>query len=293
MEKIKSRSISNVVVMFSLACACLLLGEKAYSDDSEGRFVFSPLGDPYRPYIADPNRVGFEITTMTYSRSEIPDSGESRAGLKAGGRVGILRYDPPGYEGEGWQFGMEFGYIGEFDLDRSYDNLGWDGVYGLLITGPLSRTVHTKFGVTHRSSHVGDEYTERTGRRRINYTRQETLLGLSWNIVPTWRVYGEYGRAFDLGNPILQDEGRAQVGIEYHPKEQWWNKRLGWFAALDVSAWEERDWDADTSFRIGYEFDGEGARWTLSAVYHHGRSSISEFFQYTESYTGISLKVDL
>jgi hypothetical protein len=272
---------------------CSIAANEIQAESSEGRFILSPLGDPYKPYLADPNRVGFEITTMSYHRSEIPDSGKSRAALKAGGRVGFVRYDPPGYEDEGWQIGMEFGYIGEFDLDRNYDNVGWDGVYGLLLTGPLTRRLLTKLGVVHRSSHVGDEYSERNGRRRLNYTRQEMLLGLSWDIVPTWRVYAEYGRAFDLGNPVLQADGRAQIGLEYHPKEQWFNKRVGWFTALDLSAWEERDWQTDTSYRIGYEFDGEGARWTLSLVYHHGRPSISEFFQHTESYTGISLKVDL
>lgn len=260
--------------------------------DADENIVLAPSGDLYRPYLADPSRVGFEILPKSFSRSEVLDSGDSRIGLKAGGRLGIARYDDPDRYGEGWQVGIEFGFIGEFDLDRSYDNLGWDGVYGATFTSSLSATTQAKLGLVHRSSHVGDEYIERTGRHRIGYMRDEVLMGLSWNIMPAWRVYGEYGHAFNL-NDAVQERGRAQGGLEYQPRRQWWGGQLGWFAAIDVSATEERDWQADTAIRAGYLFGHDGRRWSLSGVYYHGRPSISEFFQHTESYVGVSINLDL
>jgi hypothetical protein len=274
-------------------CAAEPTTTQASPADTEGTMVLSPRGDPYAPYLADPHRASFELLSMSVTDVDIADSGESRYGLKLGGRFGIARHDPPGRPGEGWQIGFEIGFVGEFDRDRQYDNIGWDGIYGVLVTMPLLPTVQTKFGTMHRSSHVGDEYMERVGRARINYTREEILAGLSWYFAPAWRMYGEYGHAYQRGNEALQEKGRLQAGLEYQPKREGWGGQLGWFAALDVSAMEERDWTADTAARIGYLFDADGRRWALSAMYYHGRPTTGEFFQHTESYFGVSIRLEL
>lgn len=261
--------------------------------ESGPNMVLAPRGDPYAPYLADPHRASVEILNTFVTDVDIPDSGNSRYGLKLGGRLGIARLDAQGRPGQGWQFGMEVGFVGEFDLDREYDNIGWDGIYAFLFTAPLSEELRVKLGTGHRSSHVGDEYIERTGRRRINYTRQERLAGLSWHFSPAWRVYGEYGHAYEMNNEALQEPGRMQAGLEYQPKREWRNGQLGWYAALDISAMEERDWQADTAVRAGYVFETDGRRWSLGAMYYRGRPTIGEFFQRTESYAGISLRLEL
>lgn len=290
----------GAIVAFSLG---LLSADHVYAAEpasadvapaESGRdIVLSPRGDPYAPYLADPHRAGFELLSLSVTDVDIADAGESRYGLKLGGRFGIARHDPPGRPGEGWQVGFEIGFVGEFDRDHSYDSIGWDGIYGILVTVPLQPTVQAKFGTMHRSSHIGDEYIERTGRRRINYTREEIVSGISWQPAQAWRVYGEYGHAYQRGNEALQKEGRLQTGLEYQPKRRWWGGQLGWFAALDVSAMEERDWTADTTIKIGYLFDADGRRWMLSAMHYHGRPTTGEFFQHTESYFGLGLRLEL
>jgi hypothetical protein len=282
--------------LFSVASANAAEQKSAAPETSAGsgpNVVLSPRGDPYPPYLADPHRSSVEILNALVTDVDIPDSGNSRYGLKLGGRIGIARLDPQERPGQGWQFGMEVGFVGEFDLDRNYDNIGWDGIYAFLFTAPLTEAVRIKLGTGHRSSHVGDEYMERTGRRRINYTRQERLAGLSWYFTPVWRVYGEYGRAYEINNKELQKPGRAQAGLEYQPKRPWRDGQLGWYAALDVSATEERDWHVDPALRVGYVLEADGRRWSLGAMFYRGRPTIGEFFQHTESFVGISVGLEL
>ena len=58
--------------------------------------------------------------------------------------------------------------------------------------------VSIKVASRHASSHVGDEYAERTGRTRIVYTRNELAGGISQKIDDWWRAYGEVGWGYSL-----------------------------------------------------------------------------------------------
>ena len=61
-------------------------------------------------------------------------------------------------------------------------------------------------GTKHDSAHVGDEHSERTGRQRIGYTREELVAGVSWRPARKWRIYAEGG--FGYGLDDFQDPGR-------------------------------------------------------------------------------------
>ena len=71
----------------------------------------------------------------------------------------------------------------------------------------------------HLSSHVGDEYAERTGRRRIAYTRNELAGGISERLGERWRAYGEIGWGYSLKNNDLQEPGRVQGGRNSNCRE--------------------------------------------------------------------------
>ena len=64
----------------------------------------------------------------------------------------------------------------------------------------------------HDSSHVGDEYLERTGHERVGYTRQEAALGLSYAPHRIFRMYVEGAYALDVLNDDHQDKLRLQAG---------------------------------------------------------------------------------
>ena len=262
------------------------------SFSSKRTLVLAPDGELYPPYIADPYRPRFALQRMSFSNSEIADAGTSRFGLKAGGRAGVFRLHPNDEPDRGWQFSVQGGFYGQFDNDHSQDNIGWDGSFGLIGAYRSSKTLALKFSAQHISSHIGDEHAERTGRRRINYTRTELVAGASWSIGERWRTYVEAGWGYDLRNDELQEPGRAQFGFEYEADNSLWKRRLGWYAAVDASTFEERSWNVNTNAQVGLVFRAGARHWRLGIEHYDGRSLIGEFFQDDERYTALSLWLD-
>ena len=230
---------------------------------------------------------------MSYSKTRIPDTGNSRFGLEAGGSFGIIRMHPADQPDKGWQVGLEGGFKAQFDIDHSEDNIGWDGIYGLLLTTAQDHGLAYKLSIYHDSSHVGDEYEARTGRQRINYTRQEFTAGISWNMTDYWRSYAEVGWAYHMGNDNLQKKGRLESGLEYDSARSLGKGHTGWYAALDLSSMQERDWKVDTSFQTGLVFRSGERTWRLGIERYNGPPPIGEFFQYTETYFALGVWIDI
>lgn len=265
------------------------------SEESGGRWRFQPIpeGDLYPLYIADPHNTVFMVQLMSFERTEIFDSGRDRFGLKLGGRFGLFRLHPAGAPERGLQVGIEAGFIGQFDNDHSQDNIGWDGIYGLIFTLRTSEILAFRFGVLHTSSHLGDEYAERTGRLRLNYTRGEFLAGISGEIGDRWRIYGEAAHGYELRTEAIQDPGRVQLGVEYQSLPMLWRDTVSWYAAADGSAFQERDWDINVTVQAGFRMRANERTWRLGVEYYDGRSLLGEFFQDDERHTALGLWLSL
>ncbi len=257
------------------------------------RTLLFPVDDLYVEGLAGPHRRGFAVTRVNLQGTDIADAGERFFGLLVGGRFGILRVHPAGRPGRGWQLGVEAGFYGQFDIDNGYDNLGWDGFYGLALTAMLAEGWAAKVGVLHTSSHVGDEYAERTGRRRIGYTREELVVGVSRSIRQRWRAQAEGGWAYDLRNEELQKAERLRVGLEYLAPETLWKGRMGWYAAVDASAFAERDWRLDWALDVGLLLSSWPRRWRLGLECYDGRTPLGEFFQSEQRFVSFGLWLDL
>ena len=259
-------------------------------------FTFAPTTHIYTPYLADPKRVTFAFQALSVSESNVPDNGRKRFGLRLGGRLELFQHQWPATQTEPvkrLQANLEVGYRGYFDYSQSQDEIGWDGNYGLLFSYRGSDTIAYRLGVYHNSAHLGDEYIERTGRKRINYTREEYLAGMQVNFNPQWQVYVEGGLAYKLKDKPLQRKKRAQMGLQYQHTGFEISGRLGWYAAADYSAYEERDWFINKSYQIGFSFDSRPHIWRLALEYHHGQIPLGEFFQHDEKYSGIGLYLDI
>ncbi|HEX6863310.1 MAG TPA: DUF1207 domain-containing protein [Thermoanaerobaculia bacterium] len=256
-----------------LLCAGLLLAGSARAD-----FQMFPPSNLYPHYIADPRRPEFGVAILGYPDPQIPDSGNRRVGLKLGGRFGLVRFG-------GWQADIEAGFTGQFDIEHSLDNVGWDGTYGFLVSTGFENGVSVQVGTKHISSHVGDEYAERTGRRRIGYTREELVAGAAWS-QDRWRTYGEAGWGYKTKEEIGQERGRLQLGLEH---EAPLGDRLGWYAALDLQAFEERDWQADPTLQAGLLVPAGDRRWRVGLAVHDGAVPIGEYYQVDETYVALGL----
>ena len=258
------------------------------------RGIFSPGSLLYPPYIASPLRPTIALNLVYVTDNDIPDSGDTRYVFRLGGRIGVFRFHPAGNSDQGFQIDLEGAFLGVFDRDNSLDNIGWDGVYSALLTWGNGEGLAAKLAMQHYSSHVGDEYIERTGRQRINYTRQEYAFGLSRAAFKYWRVYGEAGYAFDLRNEELQDKWRVQGGLEFEDPDRFWRGRAGYYAAVDIMSYEESDWKADVSVQTGVVIPMTNMPriWRIGLEYRRGRSIIGEFFQSRETSIGIGLWLD-
>lgn len=266
--------------------------EEAGGQSGNAILIFPP-GDLYPPYIADPHRVGFGMAWLDFAKSDIATSGLKRVALKAGARIGLVRVHPRKRPEGGWQFSLEGGYNAQFDAEYSLDAIGWDGNYGALITGCPAPGLAVKLGMLHDSAHVGDEYAERTGRRRLGYTRHEFVAAVSRVLAEHGRMYAEGGWGYRLSNAELMDPGRAQIGLEFEIPRCFSNGRFGWYAAVDLSAMEEQDWRLDTSLQIGLVVHSHSRTWRVGLERCDGRPTLGEFFQDDETYTAVGLWWDL
>ncbi len=254
-----------------------------------------PAGDLYPQNIADPLRPSFAVQRLSFSASGIADTGDDRFGLKLGGRLGLLRIHPVHRPEVGWQLSLDVGFIGQFDIDHSEDNVGWDGIYGVTSSFRPHPDLALKLGIRHTSAHIGDEIMARTGRQRIGYTREEAFAGISWAFARGWRTYTEAGWGYVLRNQELQQPGRAQMGLEYQAPAALFRGRAGWYAAVDAAATEERGWEVSVALQIGLMVAAGrlDRHWRLGIEHYDGRALLGEFFQDDERHTALGVWLDL
>lgn len=265
------------------------------SDSSNWRFEFGPGSQLYPIYIANPIRPQMGIALAYFSESDIPNAGDERFIIRLGANVGFLRFSPTDKPDSGFQLNVEAGFIGAFDIESSLDNIGWDGLYGVLLSWSNGRGFAAQTGTKHVSSHVGDEYAELTGRKRINYTRNEYVLGLSLAGQKYWRVYGEGGYAGDQRNKQLQEPWRLEAGLEFQDPHRFWGNRFGWYGAADFNWYQESDWSTDFTVQAGLIVVKEKLFRTFrfGLEYRNGRSVLGEFFFRNETYISLGLWCDL
>jgi hypothetical protein len=232
---------------------------------------------------------------MDAYKTYVPDSGASRYGLRIGGNWGMFRFLKEGDTGRGFQFDTEVGLDGQFDNDNSTDLIAWNGLFGFYLSWWGPGGLSLRGGWKHLSSHLGDEYIERTGRLRVAYKREEVLLGASWDVDESWRIYGEGGYAYDLGNKEVQSAGRLEAGLELTPRAQWWDGRMGWYAATDVSSYQDNDWDPNLTVQAGLviNVDDLDRVYRFGVQYYAGRSQLGEFFKYKERIISLGFWFDL
>ena len=259
------------------------------------RGIFSPGTPLYPHYIANPLRPMISVNVTHVNDNDIPDTGDSRYTIRLGARVGLLRFHPVGDSSRGFQVDLEGAFLGIFDRDNSLDNIGWDGVYSLLFTWSNGEGLAAKLALQHYSSHVGDEYAERTGRLRIDYTRQEYAFGLSLAGFEHWRVYAEAAWAWDLRNEDLQDEWRLEGGLEFEDPDRFGNGKYGYYAAVDYMSYEESDWKSEVTVQAGLVLPvrNPDRTWRFGLEFRKGRSVIGEFFQSRESHIALGMWIDL
>lgn len=263
-------------------------------EQSRRVWLLAPPADFYPYYVADPRRSQSALLLMHPVSTEIPESDASRVGVRLGGRFALVRNHPRSNPDLGWQLDLEAGFSGHFDMGNSLDNIGWDGYYGLFLSWKPSDRLGFRVGALHDSAHVGDEYTERTGRERIGYTREEMVAGVGRSFGKRWIAYFEIGRMYSEMDQF-QGPWRVQGGTQYIGKKRLLSDRMPWYAAIDLTSFEENDWQVTVAAQLGLILPTgrETGQWRLAIEYVNGRSVLGEFFFRDESYLALGLYYDL
>lgn len=254
-----------------------------------------PRGDLYPRYVADPRRPRFSVQMMRLFDTEVEGGGDGRVAVNLGGRYNFLRLHPDGDPDRGFQLDIEAGFHGQFDAGSSLDSVGWEGYYGLGLSWRPTESLALRLAMNHDSSHIGDEYQENNEEReRINYTREELALGISWSPVERLRLYGEVGWAYHRGNNQLLDRARLQAGIEYETAPILWGDGA-LYVGLDAVLWQEDGWEPSVTVQTGVKWHIEALErdYRLGLQFYDGRSQIGEFFQDRERYLAFGFWFDL
>ncbi len=286
---------SAVLVVFSLFSVPLADAADEGPSGTPGKTkkvgVWFPPADFYPRYVADPIRPQNALTVQWVGDTEVPETGGERFGLRLGGGLGIFRWHPEGKPDIGWQLSFEGGFAGQFDIEHEWDNTGWDGYYGIYLSRMLTPDLGFRIGTQHNSSHLGDEYAERTGRKRIDYTRQEVAGGVAWTFKPKWTLYSELG----WGRGISDTKSfRLESGLQYITAQRFWKGRASRYTAIDIRTYEETDWSTRVTAQVGYwiPVGDRSSVHRLAIEFGNGRSVMGQFLWEKETWIGIGWYFD-
>ncbi|MGO9110593.1 MAG: DUF1207 domain-containing protein [Thermoguttaceae bacterium] len=206
-----------------------------------------------------------------------------------GGHVGVLRYgtqDP--IWPEGWQLDADGVALPRLDSNR--DMVSTDFRIGFPFThreGPWE----VKFGYYHLSSHLGDMYMlSHPDAVRLNYVREQLVLGVAYRPIPDLRFYGEANWAF-------HEDGGAQpwefqFGIDYSPAQP-----SGFcgapFAAINSKIFQDLNYGGNVTFEAGWQWRGPtGHTFRTGLQYFDGYSFQRQFYNQYQQFIGAGVWYD-
>lgn len=148
------------------------------------------------------------------------------------------------------------------------------------------RGLEARMAFYHVSSHLGDEFLERTGRTPISTSREGLELLAAVRPVPTLRIYG--GPGLVLRSTAGLDPGTARLGAEWRPEDHRWGPFRP-YAAGELLFRDELGWEPTVSTEAGLAFAG---RYRLALMLGAGPSRAEQFFRQDEALWGLSFSAD-
>jgi len=250
---------------------------------------YFPVGQVFRPLAADPAEPRSFVSVL---RTRTPMDRFTMAAVGFGTNFGVVRW-PGEAPGEGWQAGV-FGVVfSQFNLSAPSDDLiNSDFVIGVPLAfkrGPLA----ARLRLWHQSSHLGDELILNGAAPPRSDLSMEIVDGiLAWER-GGWRSYGgaSYVVRRDQGH---RGRGGLHAGLDYAgARAVLAGGRL--VGGVDVKWFEQADWDAGVSAKIGLEFGRprpERRGLTVLAEAYDGAVPFGQFTSREVRYYGVGLQFD-
>ncbi len=258
-----------------------------------------PLGTIYRPYLADLKASRMMLLPLYEKDDNMLLDGT------LGGRFGLARYGSknPIFP-EGFQIDVEGSAQLRLDPGEDFDLRSTDYRAGLPLSWGYNRW-RTKLAYYHLSAHVGDEFLIKNPTfQRINYVRDEIVLGQSYFLNEDWRIYGEAGYAFYTDGGA--EPWEINVGVEYSPiqpvrigsrtlgRQLPNNVVSGPFLAAHGNLREELNWSGNVTLQSGWQWRNmaDGRLLRIGGHIFSGLSNHYEFFNAYELQMGFGFWYD-
>lgn len=139
----------------------------------------------------------------------------------------------------------------------------------------------------HASSHLGDEFLQRTGRDPVSTSREGLELLVGTGLADGLRAYG--GPGLLVRSTAGLEPASVRLGTEWRPGGLRWGPFRP-YASAEAFAWDELGWDPILSGEAGVSFGGGHLR--LALVAGTGPSRAEQFFRGPdETLWGVSFSV--
>lgn len=264
------------------------------------RWFDGPVADPAEPRLG----VGLVSTNVLATQGperlpfSRPSAGtEMQASAAIGGTVPLFRLlDWPG---GGLVVSAQAGVFARFRISRpSRDDLGQDWIAALPVEARW-RDVAARVRLTHRSSHLGDEFAEQSGADRIEVGGEAVEALFAWYAADALRLYGGGGRVFHSNTDntdVLQRERRldrytVQAGADlvWTP---WRDEDWSVIGGIDYQSAERTGWAGAIAAAGGVRVRSGTRNVRLIARYLDGNSPLGQFFLTPERFWSLEFAID-
>jgi len=247
-----------------------------------------PVGDLFRPLLADPKQPQFFVSINRFKSSGVR---YTVASVGFGETFGMYRFFGS-REGDGLQLSVEGAIFAQFNLEApSHDLINADYTIGIPAAYRYGDN-SLRFRIYHQSSHLGDEFLQSVNppeRINLSYEAIELIYSREWR---GWRVYGG-GEYLIHKEPGDLKPLSAHWGIEYRgSKPLVWNGRP--IGGVDMKSFEEHNWAIDTSVKAGLEFGHPNPgqrRLRLMAEWYKGFDPRGQFYNNKVEYYGMGVSL--
>ncbi|MGE3617978.1 MAG: DUF1207 domain-containing protein [Gemmatimonadales bacterium] len=272
---------------FIRAAVLLALTVMALPQRISAQIRFFPSVEPFE-YPVGSLRPSGTVGRVIWAR--LPESRfgvEQEADVSIGENLPVLgfgRGDRPAF------LGLTIRVSGRFSLDDSKSALisnDWlAGIHAVADRGPWRLAAE----VFHESSHLGDEYADRFGDPRVDWTREVLELSVR-------RRAGRFAASAEAAYAFIDElelpPASLGIGADYAGDlGPIGGGRLIPVAGVHVRLDEYADWKATTTAKAGLEAAVGGRRLGVGLILLDGLSTQRQFFRVPSRYVGFELRFD-
>lgn len=183
---------------------------------------------------------------------------------------------------------------GRFSLgDKKSALISNDWVVGLNTTAALGAWTVTG-EVYHESSHLGDEYSDRFGATRIDWTREVAAAWVTYGTGPV-RVTGNLSYVLIDQLPLRRPGAALAADFRGRPIGTFLGGPVRPLAGVFFEGAAATNWRISSSAKLGIAVAGpdSGREIGIALIAHDGLSTQRQFFRQESRYFGVELRFDL